>query len=149
MQIFYEIPKRKINNMSYSVYVQKFENGDIAGIPFEELEQVLSKYGRIEEGNYGLEFVSEVGEMFESATLTGNQKDGVSGISFNRPTLHNTFPLLIFDLLGIKNTCFFGTDMEFVNSRYEMTNHYPTSLIENLPEKPRVISHVMENWQLQ
>ncbi len=143
------LPQRKNNNMSYSVYFQKFENGDIANIPFKELEQVLSKYGRIEEGNYGLEFVSEMGEMFDYATLTGNQKDGVSGISFDRPTLHNMFPLLIFDLLKIKNTCFFGTDMEFVNSRYEMTKHYPTSLIENLPEGPKVISHAMENWQLK
>jgi hypothetical protein len=100
-------------------------------------------------GHSELEFVSNVGEMFEDATFTGNLEDGISGICFNRPTLNDKFPLLVFDLLKIKNTCFFGIDMEFVNSRYVMTNHYPESLTENLPEEPKIISQAMENWQLK
>ncbi|MBU3026020.1 MULTISPECIES: hypothetical protein [Zobellia] len=135
--------------MSYTVFIHKFKDGDSAHIPFDELEQILSAYGKIETGSFGLEFISSVGEMFEYATLTGSVEDGISGISFDRPTLNETFPLLIFDLLKIKNTCFFGTDLEFVNSRYDMTNHYPKSLIENLPEKPKVISHPKENWPFE
>ena len=135
--------------MSYTVYLQKFENGDSGSISCDELEKILTRYGKIEMGHSELEFVSNVGEMFEDATFTGNLEDGISGICFNRPTLNDKFPLLVFDLLKIKNTCFFGTDMEFVNSRYEMTNHYPESLTENLPEEPKIISQAMENWLLK
>lgn len=134
--------------MSYSVYIQKFEKGESTIIPFDQLEQVLSKYGKIESGKFGLEFISNVGEMFDNASLNGNFEDGINGICFNRPTLNDKLPFLVFDLLGIKNTCFFGTDLEFVHSRNEMINHYPDSLIEGLSHGPKVISQVLDNWQL-
>ena len=134
--------------MSYSVYIQKFDKGESAIIPFERLEQILSKYGKIESGQSGLEFISNVGEMFDYTSLSGNFEVGINGICFSRPTLSDKFPLLVFDLLGIKNTCFFGTDLEFVHSRNEMMIHYPESLIEGLSDGPLVISQALDNWQL-
>ena len=38
--------------MSYTVFIQKFENGDAANIDFEELEQILSNNGKVESGNF-------------------------------------------------------------------------------------------------
>ncbi|SFW37028.1 hypothetical protein [Cellulophaga fucicola] len=135
--------------MSYTVYLQKFKNGDPDNIPFDELEKILSSYGIIEKGYSELEFVSNVGEMFEEATFIGNLEDGISGICFNKPSLNDKFSLLIFDLLKIRNTCFFGTDLKFVNSRYEMKTHLPQSLIISIQEEPKVISNAIDNWQLR
>ncbi len=33
--------------MGYKVYIQKFENGDPASIPYNELAEILEKYGDI------------------------------------------------------------------------------------------------------
>ena len=38
--------------MSYTVFIQKFKNGDAANIDFEELEQILSNNGKVESGNF-------------------------------------------------------------------------------------------------
>lgn len=119
--------------MSYSAFIHKFENGDSAIIPFDELQKILSRYGKIEVGNDGLEFVSNVGDMFEYATLDGTLTEGISGMSFHRPTLHEKFPLLIFDLLELKNTCFFGEDMGFFCSRYDMKKEFPEEMIKETP----------------
>lgn len=80
--------------------------------------------------------------MYEYGSLIGENKNEVEGISFDRPTLHSEFPNLIFDLLKIKNTCFFGTDTEFFHSRYDMRKHCPDYMQENL----KVINNPTKDW---
>ena len=134
--------------MGYQVFVMKFENGDTGLIPYSDLTSVLSKYGSIVDGNFGLEFLSDVGELFEYAPLSGHTKDSISGISFNRPTVHQLLPQLIFDLLSLNNTCFFGPDLKYMQSRFRMAEHIPDSLLEHFPEGPEVISGPLQKWPL-
>ncbi len=134
--------------MGYEIFIQKFERGDSSEIPFKEFVDVLSQYGRVEEGNFGFEFISSVGDICDHALLHGDEESGVSGITFSRPTTHEKLPYVIYDLLQFENTCFFGPDLEFVHSRNEMVEHFPKSLIENLPDGPEVISSPTNEWPL-
>ena len=135
--------------MGYQVYVQKFEHGDSAFFPFDHLKKVLSPFGDFIEGSFGLEFSFNVGEVCDHASISGNEDTGISGITFDRPTNHMKLPEIIFDLLGIEHTCFFGPDLDFVQSRSEMSGHYPASLIENLPSGPEVITTATGSWPLK
>ncbi|TQV73834.1 hypothetical protein FLL45_13275 [Aliikangiella marina] len=135
--------------MGYSIYIQKFENGDSANIPFNKFEEVLSKYGKVEDGNVGLEFVSKVGEICDFASIHGDRDSGVSGISFSRPTTHKALPFNVYDLLGLKNTCFFGPDLAFLQSRNDMNEHFPPSLIDGLSSGPEVIKSPTSSWPLK
>ena len=135
--------------MSYQVFIKKFENGLPAFIPFKELTAVLSKYGALEEGHFGLEFVSSVGDVCEDAPIVGKGKSEITGISFNRPTLHDQLPLIVFDLLSIENTCFFGPDLEYMQSRSEMKQHLPESLKTHYPNGPQIITNPTKSWPLE
>ena len=135
--------------MSYQIFVQKFEYGDSAPIPFEQLLDVLSKYGSVEDGHFGLEFVSAVGDICDHAPISGKSKAEITGISFDRPTLHEQLPHLIFDLLSIENTCFFGPDLEYMQSRSEMRQHLPDVLKEHFPHGPEIIKDPLESWPLK
>jgi hypothetical protein len=134
--------------MGYQIYVQKFENGDSASVSFEDVSTVLSSYGEIVEGDFGLQFLSSVGEICDFASLSGDKDTGISGITFDRPTTHEKLPEIIFDLLGLKNTCFFGPDLEFVQTRSDMLVHYPSPLIEDLPSGPETITSATGSWPL-
>ncbi|MCG8667809.1 MAG: hypothetical protein MI867_00220 [Pseudomonadales bacterium] len=135
--------------MGYQVFVQKFENGDSGIIPFEEIESVLKQYGSISEGNFGLEFISSVGEICDFASLSGNSKDSISGVTFDRPTTHEKLPEIIFDLLSIKNTCFFGPDLEYLQARTDISTQLPESLLEAVESGLQVIESANEAWPLQ
>lgn len=135
--------------MGYEVFVMKFKDGEAAEIPYEKLCSVLSKYGELHDGNFGKEFVSNVGEICDYASLSGSESEGYCGVTFSRPTTHEKLPYLIYDLLGIEGTCFFGPDLEFVHSRNNMQQHYPPQLLENLEEGLKVISSPMDSWPLK
>ncbi len=134
--------------MGYKVYIQKFENGDPANIPYSELAEILEKYGEIVEGNLGLEFRSNVGDICDYASLSGDLDTGITGITFDRPILHEKLPEIIYDLLSLSNTCFFGPNLEFVHTRSEMNAHYPAGMIEHLANGPKKIESPLDAWPL-
>jgi hypothetical protein len=135
--------------MGYQVFVYKFEEGDASKIDENELQDILAKYGSIEEGHFGTEFISHVGEICESAAIMRNDKNEIIGISFDRPTINDSLQKIIFDLLSIKNTCFFGPDMEFMQSRNDLGSDFPDGLLEHFPSGPQLISQAGESWPLQ
>lgn len=134
--------------MGYKVYIQKFENGDTTSIPYNELAEILGKYGKIVEGDFGLEFISHVGDICDCTSLVGNLDTGITGITFDRPILHDNLPAIIYELLSLKNTCFFGPNLEFVHTRSEMNDHYPQGLVEHLEKGPKKITSPLDAWPL-
>lgn len=135
--------------MGYQVYVQRFEHGDSAPIPYEELLRVLSRYGEVVDGGFGPAFVSSVGEICDYAPLSGGIDGGFTGITFDRPTDHEKLCEIVFELLGIPNTCFFGPDLEFVQTRCSMEQHFPAALIEHLENGPTIIRSIGDSWPLR
>ena len=134
--------------MGYQIFVQKFENGDSGVIPFDEIKSILEKYGSVSEGNFGLEFLSSVGEVCDYASITGKDEGSVTGVSFDRPTDHKLLPAIIFDLLAIENTCFFGPDLEYLQARSDISSQLPESLLESLESGLQVINKAGEAWPL-
>jgi hypothetical protein len=134
------------NSMGYQVYLQKFENGDSANIPYSELAEILEKYGEIVEGNSGLEFISHVGDICDRVSLSFDVDTGITGITFDRPILHDELPEIIYALLGLNNTCFFGPNLDFVHTRSEMSAHYPEGLTEHLKNGPKKLESSLEAW---
>ena len=135
--------------MSYEIYIQKFANGESDFIPFNELNLVLQKYGRIEEGDFGFEFISAVGDVCDCAFLSGETLNSITGVSFERPTASDILPNIIFDLLSIENTCFFGTDLQYCQSRTEMKSHLPESILNASENGLEIITTPYEAWPLR
>ncbi len=135
--------------MGYQIYIQKFENGDCANIPYGEFVEILEKYGEIVERNFRLEFFSNVGNICDYATLSGDLDTGITGITFNRPTSHEKLPEIIYEILSLNNTCFFGPNLEFVHTRSEMNAHYPEGWIESLESVPKKIEAPLDSWPLK
>lgn len=134
--------------MGYKVYLHKFENGDTASIPYSDLVGILEKYGEIVEGDFALEFASKVGDICDCMSFLGNSATGITGITFDRPILNGKLPEIIYELLGLHNTCFFGPNVEFVHTRSEMDDHYPKGLIEHLENGPKKVLSPQDTWPL-
>jgi len=134
--------------MGYKVYLHKFENGDTASIPYSDLVGILEKYGEIVEGDFGLEFASKVGDICDCVSFSGDSTAGITGITFDRPILNDKLPEIIYELLGLHNTCFFGPNVEFVHTRSEMDDHYPKGLIEHLEKGPKKVLSPQDTWPL-
>lgn len=135
--------------MSYDIFVIKFENGKESAIDFAELQTVLNRYGRLIEHEDEWSFLSSVGELCDNAQLLGDQERGFFGINIQRPTTHPQLSQLIFDLLAIPNTFFFGTDMDFLQSRTVSTSDLPDVFQQTFPEGPEVILDAVAHWPLK
>jgi len=116
--------------MSYSVYVQKFKSGESVVVPFEQVSNVLSKYGTIGSTGAYLELTPHRDDLCEVAILSGSVQDGVSGISFERPVSGPLLPEVIFQLLAIPGMCFFEVDCTYVAARTDITADLPKGLVE-------------------
>lgn len=135
--------------MSYDVFVNKFEDGVASPIEENVLHTILSKYGKIVESDFGVEFKSNVGNICESATIMINDDEEVIGIAFNRPTDNAELSNIVFDLLSIKNACFFSSDMGFMLARNDIGNNLPEVLKPCFPNGPKIITKSNESWPLQ
>lgn len=135
--------------MSYQIFLVKFEYGHETGIPFDHFEKILQPYGRLMKHQNEWCFISDVGEICDSATLLGDIENGFYGMSFDRPTTHKKLPKIIFDLLLLENTCFFGVDMEFLQSRTAMADHLPEVFQENFPDGPQMLQDPFSLWPLR
>lgn len=77
-----------------------------------------------------------------------NLGTGITGITFDQPILHAKLPEIIYELLSLNNTCFFGPNLEFVHTRSDMNEHYPKGLTEHLADGPKKILSLAEVWPL-
>lgn len=126
----------------------KFEQGQQFVIPFQHLKNLLQPYGRLIKHQGDWCFISDVGVICDNANLLGDAEDEIYGISFERPTIHEKLPEIIFDLLQLENTCFFGVDMEFLQSRTAMANHLPEIFQEAFPDGPQLLKDAFSLWPL-
>lgn len=134
--------------MGYQVYLQKFELGDAASLSAADLFPILEKYGEIVTGPFGLEFHCAVGNIADQVRLTGAVDTGITGVTFDRPTTDAKLPELVYELLSLPNTCFFGADIAFVQTRSEMAAHLPVALIAHLQEGLQRVQSPHEVWPL-
>ncbi|WP_405226588.1 hypothetical protein [Dokdonia sp. Asnod1-B02] len=114
--------------MSFTVFLGKFSNGEPVDIEVQKLLKVISKYGRIEEGSLGMEFVSNNTELFENADFS---KSDSSLFCIHRPSNHPELKNLIFDFLSIKGTCYFSQDLDFIKIRNAKENDFPEDMVQH------------------
>lgn len=116
--------------MGHVIFIQKFDSTGSGIIPFEELESILQQYGSIVEDSLGFEFISNVGNICEHASLAGKSKDSIYGVTFSRPTDHPMLPVIVFDLLSLGNTCLFDPVVEYIHTRSHMEHLIPEPLLK-------------------
>ena len=139
---------RQKSTMSYSVYVQKFDHGEPANVPYSEVASVLSQYGTIDRVGSRMEFNPHEDNLCEVGFLSGNESDGIDGIdgiSFERPVAGRALPDLIFRLLNLPSICFFELDCTYVLAKADITADLPEGLLEQCESgRVTVISSVEE-----
>lgn len=117
--------------MSYTVFIQKFNQQDPEPIDFKELSAIVSDFGKIELREFGHEIISQEQDMFEYASLMGESDRQFSGISFHRPIFNASFKQMVFQILEVHGTCFFDHNMETILVRGTSKQHLPEEIIEN------------------
>lgn len=123
--------------------------GDASVIPRKGVDEILSKYGKVVEGSFGLEFISSVGDVCDYCSLSADEHGQITCIQFSRPTTSEELPKIVFDLLSIEGTCFFGSDLEFMQSRYNVGANLPDGLVAHFPSGPQIIARAGESWPLK
>jgi len=118
------------SQMSYSVFLQKFENGEPASVPYSDVAAVLFQYGMIDSAGSRREFTPREENLCEVGFLSGNESDGIDGISFERPVAGRALPGLIFRLLDLSGMCFFELDCTYVLAKTDVTGDLPEGLVE-------------------
>lgn len=131
--------------MSYSVFLQKFVGGEPASVPYSEVAAVLSQYGALDWVGPRMKFTPREDNLCEVAFLSGNESDGIDGISFARPAAGRTLPDLVFRLLDLPGMCFFELDCTYVLAKTDVTDELPEGLVEQCASgRATVISSVEE-----
>jgi hypothetical protein len=116
--------------MSYSVYLQKFEHGAPASVPYPVVAAILSQYGTVDAVGSRKEFTPREDNLCEVGFLSGNENVGIDGISFERPVAGRALPGLIFRLLDLPGMCFFELDCTYVLAKTDVTGDLPEGLVE-------------------
>jgi hypothetical protein len=116
--------------MSYSVYVQKFDDGERAYAPFREVASVLEKYGRLALLPDRGEFIPNGEDICEVGYLNGNEELGLDGVGIDRPVSGGRLKTLVFELLGVEGMCYFEQDVTYVLARSDVTPTLPQGLLE-------------------
>ena len=116
--------------MSYSVYVQKFENGERAYASFRQVTSILERYGRLALLEDRGEFIPSGEDICDVGYLGGNEKTGTDGVGFDRPVSGVRLRALVFELLGVEGMCYFEQDVRYVLARSDVTATLPEGLLE-------------------
>jgi hypothetical protein len=132
--------------MSYSIFIQKFKSGEPDSIDLNEFMAAISEFGQVEQNSFGLEIISSVGDLFETASISEADGNGISGISFHRPAHHEQLRALIFQILQFDGTCFFDQDMDYFQYRNLRTEDLPAGLLENAEDGLIKVSDPSEIW---
>lgn len=117
--------------MSYTIFIQKFQDKKEDNFNLNELRRIVDKYGQIRKEEFGLEIIIEKDELFKNADLNGNGSTEITNISIHRPSENPKLRELIFDILKIEGTCFFDQELNFVITRENNANKFPEDLLEN------------------
>ena len=135
--------------MSYSIFIQKFKSGEPAAIDLQEFSDAISEFGQIKKTDFGLEIISSVGQMYETASISEENAKGISGISFHRPSHHKKLRELIFQILQFDGTCFFDEDMDYFQFRNLKIEDLPVDLLANAENGVIKVSNSDEVWPIE
>ena len=134
--------------MSYSVCIQRFDHGENATIPYQDLAEIFSNLGSLGSAGSYIEFTPNTDDLCEVAILSGSEEEGISGISIKRPVLSTALSRVVFKLLGFPGTCFFEADCTYVMARTDVTNDLPEGLLEQCETGQVTIIKTAEEVQL-
>ncbi|WKZ87317.1 hypothetical protein N5B55_21420 [Ralstonia pickettii] len=115
--------------MSYTVFVQKFADGQAGSVPYNSVVSVLRRYGSVSDIGQSVEFIPDGDDLCEIGFVGGNRADGVDGVSFERPVSGGRLRELVFELLDIPGMCYFEVDCRFVLARRDVAVDLPLGLI--------------------
>ena len=115
--------------MSYSVYVQKFEQGEQSSASFGEVVAILKKYGSVDRARNRLEFTPNGDDICEVGFIGGDE-EGIVSVAFERPVSGGRLSDLVFELLAVDGMCYFELDCSYVLARTDVTKDLPEGLIE-------------------
>lgn len=71
--------------MTAFLFLQRFDNGAVAPMPFEPVMEMLSRHGALGRGRGDAELAFEADQVAALCTVTGSPADGAACIGFERP----------------------------------------------------------------
>jgi hypothetical protein len=137
--------RQQSTNMSYTVFVQKFANGEPSAFPFALVVSILQRYGDVGDAGGRLEFTPADDDLCEVGFVGGSEAKGIESVIFERPVSGGRLAPLVFELLGLPGMCYYELDCSYVLARTEITAELPPGLADMCePGTVTVISSASE-----
>lgn len=130
--------------MSYTLFIQRFNEGVDAPFDQKKLEHVIAKHGRIDRTEFGLDIQTHT-HIAETVTLQGTD-DSTSCISFHRPERCPELQRFVHELLELEGALFFDQELSFLQSKTGRTDHLPRELAEGIECRPSKVDSWEDVW---
>ncbi|MCL2658679.1 MAG: hypothetical protein FWD62_14945 [Betaproteobacteria bacterium] len=132
--------------MATFLFLQRFENGQPAGMPYRETLNCLMRYGEVGRGKADLELATATDRLAASCTIIGDEKRGVTCIGFERPRFDRELRRLVFELMAQTGCCLFDDALETVYASRKQATELPARFAELCRDGVRRISSAQQLW---
>ena len=132
--------------MSYSLFMQRFVDGDTGTVPFDVAKPVLERYGKLSQGISGWELSFATSDIADVADVSGDDDEGVSGITLSRPTGSPAMYSFIFAVLQELKMCFFTQDCEAIWATEDLREHVPPDLLAQANDRFEIVTTANALW---
>ncbi len=130
--------------MSYTVFINRYYLGESKSFSLKELEQIVSRYANLRNGDFGLELIPKKADLFEFAGINDDFEIKNMSISIDRPLDDLILKKMIFDILEIQGTCYFSQELIDIKVRGSNSKHVPKDMIEHADNGINIITMINE-----
>jgi hypothetical protein len=131
--------------MTAFLFLQRFDNGAPAPMPFEAVMEVLSRHGTAGRGRGDAEFTFAADQMAAGCTVAGSPADGASCIGFERPRFDAPLRRAVWECMAAFGCTAFTDTLD----RVYATSAPPEDLVAGCVDGVRLVSTAQQLWPEQ
>jgi hypothetical protein len=127
------------------LFLQRFDNGAPAPMPFEAVMEVLSRHGVAGRGRGDAEFTFEADQVAAVCTVAGSTADGAACIGFERPRFDSPLRRAVWECMASFGCTAFTDTLDTVYA----TAAPPADLLAGCVNGARLVSTAQQLWPEQ
>ncbi|HEX8988256.1 MAG TPA: hypothetical protein VF816_09850 [Rhodocyclaceae bacterium] len=132
--------------MTAFLFLQRFESGMPAALPFEPVMELLSRYGKVGRGRGDLEVCFDPGEIAAGCTVVGSAEAGVGCIGFERPRFDKALRRIVWDCVERFGCAVFDDSLDTVYAPLDGIASLPAELAAASANGVRQLGGAQQLW---
>lgn len=132
--------------MATTVYLMKFKSGNQVSIPFVEVKNFLSQYGKIGKGFAELEVTFPPDVIGDLCSVVCDDNGDVACISIDRPIYGNCFRKFAFEIMKKFDLTFLDSGLQEIYLFGSIATDIPQSIMDEAEGSPVTIARFDDIW---